>query len=374
MATWAVPEPGASADLGRTDLTGPGGEDKKVSRRQLRVTSHADGTWALERLGPHASFVAQDGHAASLLEQHAVRRVQIPTTVWLGRDVNHQPVHPVQLIKRSESAASSTLAAAPVSDPPPAAADDLVDLCDSEEDCAPAPAPAPAVAVPAPAAPDWRAKRPAAAAPAGSSSKAARTLAPGLSSRVRDAALPDGWGCFGGSLLVWEHRAPLPAAAIAAFDFDGCLAKTALGGFDPDAWEMMFDHVPAVLRALHAQGHKLVVVTNESLDRFVKLEAVQKALRKKIGRLEGFARAADVPLQVLVATSKKDDFRKPGAGAWRYVCANNGGEPPELARCFFVGDAAGRPGDIGDSDRMFAEKVGIRFFTEKQFFGQLHPG
>ena len=88
-------------------------------------------------------------------------------------------------------------------------------------------------------------KRPAAAAPAGSS-KAARTEAPGLSSRVRDAPLPDGWRCYGGSLLVWEYKAPPPAARIAAFDFDGCLAATPLGGNDPDAWKFMFEHLSLI--------------------------------------------------------------------------------------------------------------------------------
>ena len=139
--------------------------------------------------------------------------------------------------------------------------------------------------------------------------------------------------------------------------------------------------MPAVLRTLHAQGYKLVVVTNESLDRFKKLDAINNCVLKKTGRLERFAAAVGVPLQVLVATAKPDDvtgkpdFRKPGAGAWRYLCERgNGGVAPDLSSSFFVGDAAGRPGDHSDSDRMFAEKVGVTFHTEKSFFCQLHPG
>ena len=55
--------------------------------------------------------------------------------------------------------------------------------------------------------------------------------------------------------------------------------------------------------------------------------------------------------QVLCATAK-DEYRKPGVGAWTYLTAcGNGGVAPDLAASFFVGDAAGREKDHGDSDR-----------------------
>ena len=40
---------------------------------------------------------------------------------------------------------------------------------------------------------------------------------------------------------------------------------------------------------------------------------------------------------------------------------------------FFVGDAAGRPNDHGDSDREFARAVGVAFHTETEFFRVMHP-
>ena len=43
---------------------------------------------------------------------------------------------------------------------------------------------------------------------------------------------------------------------------------------------------------------------------------------------------------------------------------------PDLSLSFFVGDAAGRKGDFSDSDKKFAEAVGVRFFNETEFFGQ----
>ena len=43
--------------------------------------------------------------------------------------------------------------------------------------------------------------------------------------------------------------------------------------------------------------------------------------------------------------------------------------PPDLALSFFVGDAAGRPGDHGDGDRVFAAAVGLRFYLPEEAFG-----
>lgn len=135
---------------------------------------------------------------------------------------------------------------------------------------------------------------------------------------------------------------------------------------------MQFPHVPQVLAAL-AESHAVVIVTNESMDRFKKPEAIRSAIRKKTGRLAGFAAAANVPMLTLCATAK-DDFRKPGIGAWTFFCNHaNGGVAVDYAASFFVGDAAGRPNDHSDSDLAFARAAGLEFHDEKAFFQRLHP-
>ena len=136
-------------------------------------------------------------------------------------------------------------------------------------------------------------------------------------------------------------------------------------------------HPQAVLRRLHADGRKIVVITNESTDRFKKSEAIEKAILKKTGRLMGFAKAhsclhalclhalctrsaaralhalcmrsaralhplctrpqaAGVPMLVLCATAK-DSFRKPATGAWDHLAEEaNGGVRPQLSESFYV--------------------------------------
>ena len=59
----------------------------------------------------------------------------------------------------------------------------------------------------------------------------------------------------------------------------------------PTVWPRLLELPQAVLRRLHADGRKIVVITNESTDRFKKSEAIEKAILKKTGRLMGFAKA-----------------------------------------------------------------------------------
>ncbi len=212
-----------------------------------------------------------------------------------------------------------------------------------------------------------------AAAAAAASSSTTTVTVPAGASTLRAVKVPPGWSVHGGSLLVKSYGALTSSTKIAAFDFDGCLARTPLGGNDPNAWSMQYKHVPSVLASLHASGHAIVIVTNESMDRLKKEEAIRNNILKKCGRLDGFAKAcAPTPILCLCATAK-DSYRKPETGAWSFFTSQcNGGVVPEVAKSFFVGDAAGRPGDHSDSDRVFAEQCKLPFHDEKEFFERMH--
>jgi bifunctional polynucleotide phosphatase/kinase len=41
----------------------------------------------------------------------------------------------------------------------------------------------------------------------------------------------------------------------------------------------------------------------------------------------------------------------------------------DVGSCFYVGDAAGRPGDHADSDKQFAANIGVTFKTPEELFG-----
>lgn len=82
--------------------------------------------------------------------------------------------------------------------------------------------------------------------------------------------------------------------------------------------------------------------------------------------------------QVFLAT-QSDEFRKPGAGMWDFFVENcNAGVKPDLASSFYVGDMAGRVGDVqgggdgapSDTDKGFAAATGIGFKTPEEAFGE----
>eukprot|EP00879_Flechtneria_rotunda_P006177 GHRR01006494.1.p1 GENE.GHRR01006494.1~~GHRR01006494.1.p1 ORF type:complete len:219 (+),score=78.41 GHRR01006494.1:1230-1886(+) len=81
-----------------------------------------------------------------------------------------------------------------------------------------------------------------------------------------------------------------------------------------------------------------------------------------------------VPMQVFIAPNmdkeQPDPMRKPAPGMWHYMLQHcNTGVQPDLSSCFFVGDADGSSGTHSDSDKKFAEAVGIEFKLPEELFG-----
>lgn len=79
----------------------------------------------------------------------------------------------------------------------------------------------------------------------------------------------------------------------------------------------------------------------------------------------------NVPIRILAALSKSDQYRKPMVGMYEVVSslyASHGLEV-DLEKSLFVGDAAGRPAgggkrkDHSDTDYKFSLNVGLRFLT-----------
>lgn len=186
----------------------------------------------------------------------------------------------------------------------------------------------------------------------------------------RDA---DGW-VWDGTLMAREtigDLTPTPGDKIAAFDYDGCLANTSLFKKGPDAWSLLFPTIPQCLKELLENGYRLVIMSNQAAIGKAK-DSKEKTIAEKKGRFDGFVKLVNMPFTVLAATAKTDvpdRFRKPAAGMWEYLEAHlNGGIKIDRAKSFFVGDAAGRPKDHSDSDKVCAKTFGVPFFTEAECF------
>jgi len=181
------------------------------------------------------------------------------------------------------------------------------------------------------------------------------------------------WRTDGTSVIFKRRISKRMFEKVACFDLDKTLVHTK-GSCPfprrPDDWVFFNDRVKAKLHELHDQKFKLVVFSNQAGIQ-TRLDGVLATRLKS--RIDQILRAINLPVDVFLATSK-DRYRKPETGMWEFfmdkVMRDLGGEQLELdmRSSFFVGDAAGRHHDHSDSDKKFAENVGLRFMLPEEFF------
>ncbi|KAF1885465.1 hypothetical protein Lal_00029354 [Lupinus albus] len=198
--------------------------------------------------------------------------------------------------------------------------------------------------------------------------------------KYKDATLLPKWKAFQTVIFLERDDGLHDSSKIAAFDFDGCLAKTDVRRVGADAWSLMYPSIPDKLQSLYNDGFKLVIFTNESnIERWKNRRQV--AVDSKIGRLNNFIENVKVPIQVFIACGlskssrgqaaiKEDDpFRKPKPGMWQLMKQHfNSGISIDMDQSFYVGDAAGRGSDHSDADIKFAEAIGLKFYVPEDYF------
>lgn len=134
----------------------------------------------------------------------------------------------------------------------------------------------------------------------------------------------------------------------AIFDFDWTLVKPKAGRKFPtkvDDWMYLRPSVPEVVRKA-AKDHQIVIVTDQSK-------------RWKIDQIQAVMEDIDVDYTAIVGV----ETQKPNTRLFL-------GEFPKFdpAKAYYVGDAAGRPGDWSDKDKVFAKNLGIKFFYPEEVF------
>lgn len=198
---------------------------------------------------------------------------------------------------------------------------------------------------------------------------------------------PVEWRKIDGSLLVAQYVPEgVPASKlkdveksnrIVAFDLDSTLIKTLSGNvFSKDAndWQWNHDTVPADLRAIHEEKARIVIFTNQGRLNLIPDPKTKKMDEKRVNdfktKASAILRRLDLPI-VLYAACAADENRKPRTGMWTTMLDDfdlDVGDGPDMATSMFVGDAAGRDGDHGVSDRDFAANIGLPFQTPEEFF------
>ena len=165
------------------------------------------------------------------------------------------------------------------------------------------------------------------------------------------------------------------SSKIAAFDIDGTIITTQSGRVfpkDEHDWRILYPEVPGKLKKLVEDGFKLVLITNQAGIAKGKL-TIEQFSRKVVSILARLG----VNATVFVSTAETGYYRKPRPGIWEWLeASSNSGVRVAREDSLYCGDAAGREAgwssgkkkDFSCSDRLFAENVGVKFYTPEEFF------
>lgn len=199
------------------------------------------------------------------------------------------------------------------------------------------------------------------------------------------ATLPK-WLLYGSHLAVYAPTAVVKGKPVAAFDLDDTIVTTkGSSRFATSAsdWRFVSERVVSKVHGLWREGYVVVVFTNQGA---VVAGTAQASFQRFTGRtqqvmaalMEGAPEGAVLRVYAALKYPKSKTFkgvkssesehlgvRKPQRGMWDVM----EGEL-EVSGGFYVGDAAGRQGDFSDSDRKFAEAVGVEFRLPEDMWGE----
>lgn len=166
--------------------------------------------------------------------------------------------------------------------------------------------------------------------------------------------------------IIHLYNKPPTKKKVIGFDLDYTLIKTKSGltfPKGPNDWQWWNTNVKKTLKKYN-KTHKLVIFTNQggivmgmkSHDNFTtKMDAIFADL--------GFQ------IETFACVGRNSPCRKPDKAMWN-LFTNNSTDNKSYKDAIYVGDAAGRETDHSDSDKKFAENIGISFQTPEEFFGE----
>uniref|UniRef100_A0A6C0DQF6 Uncharacterized protein n=1 Tax=viral metagenome TaxID=1070528 RepID=A0A6C0DQF6_9ZZZZ len=140
---------------------------------------------------------------------------------------------------------------------------------------------------------------------------------------------------------------------MAAFDYDWTLVCPKGGKKFPsnvNDWQWLYPSIPEKIKNYYEDGFMVVIFTNQSKP-------------WKHEQIKNVAKTLGIPLFIVIATEKCD--YKPNPGLFNILVGNS---KINKDKSFFIGDALGRSSDFSDSDKVFAENIGIPCYCpEKEF-------
>ncbi|KAI9293664.1 PNK3P-domain-containing protein [Neoconidiobolus thromboides FSU 785] len=181
------------------------------------------------------------------------------------------------------------------------------------------------------------------------------------------------------SLLIgyYKFNKEIKSNSILAFDLDSTLIKVKgnhVHAKDEFDWEFLIKDIKQKIKERLKEDQLMVIFSNQN---GLEPEKMKKNDKRKIqfkNKLNAFTSQLNIPMIILAAT-KKDQYRKPLIGMWNVLCEILNYEP-DKNQSSYIGDAAGRKKqgklanrkDFADTDRKFALNLNLDFFTPEEYF------
>jgi len=174
------------------------------------------------------------------------------------------------------------------------------------------------------------------------------------------------------NLLRFCNHDSIVHSKVASFDLDSTLIHTKSGRspylrLDGDDWVFAVDTLKMGLQLL-SRTHNVVVFSNQGQ---IKGAHDGKSAAKFKGVIENMTREFGIPWQVYAATQIDSCRKGVGISMWDFYMKDFKNVKVDRENSFFVGDAAGRPDDFSDSDKMFAMSAKLIFFDNDYFYSQI---
>lgn len=140
---------------------------------------------------------------------------------------------------------------------------------------------------------------------------------------------------------------------MASFDYDWTIVNPKNGKTFPsniNDWQWLYPNIPNKLKQLYNDGYMIVIFTNQSK-------------KWKCDQIKLVMEQLNIPLFIIIAINKQE--YKPNPILFNKFIKKYTINKEES---FFIGDALGRKSDYSDSDKIFAENIGIKYDSPENFF------
>lgn len=138
-----------------------------------------------------------------------------------------------------------------------------------------------------------------------------------------------------------------------AFDYDWTVVHPKDGKTFPsqiDDWVWYSPNVPSIIKNYYNEGFMIVIFTNQSKP--WKCEQIKLVFQ-----------SLDIPVFIVIANVKSE--YKPNIILFDSLFKDY---VIDKSKSFFVGDALGRKTDFSDSDKIFAENIGVPYYPPEKIF------